>query len=391
MALEGNLELLKLPEVLQMISQQQKTGILTVQGPQDYVAVYFLQGKVVAADSLGQTAEEGLAQTLVSEGLLGSAEVSRAVAEHGSAGGRLIDLLVMRGYLRRDVLLQALRTQILRLLQQPLHWQQGEFKFYAADEVSYEEGIVPIPVEELLFQGAPPRPRPAPAPAAPVPAPIPAPVPGPAAAAPRPVPVTAPAAAPVAEAGRPPLRVVRPEGAPARAADELEATSGGRIRKMAVAPAAVEETPRPLLMKVLPALLALLLVAVLVLAPGAIVLPFPWQDAEREALAREQRASLYMKIDRAAKTFFLLEGRFPERLSQLQEAGFLSALDLRDPQGRDLQYQKTEESYTLQPMENGKPVEGTEMTEAITGNFLLDPEFLATPAESSAVPLVLLD
>jgi hypothetical protein len=288
---------------------------------------------------------------------------------------------VMRGYVRRDILLQALRTQILRLLLQPLQWQQGEFKFYAADEVSYEEGIVPIPVEELLFQSAPaPRPRPAPVPVAPTAAPM-----APVSAAPVPAPAMP------ADAGRPPLRVVRPEGPPARTADDLDGTSGGRIRKMTVAPAAVEEARRPLLMKVLPALLALLLAAVLVLAPGAVVLPFPWQDGEREALAREQRASLYMKVDRAAKTFFLLEGRFPERLSQLQEAGFLSALDLRDPQGRQLQYKKSEESYTLQPIEKGKPVEGTEMTEAITGNFLLDPEFLATPAESSAVPLVLLD
>jgi hypothetical protein len=43
-------------------------------------------------------------------------------------------------------------------------------------------------------------------------------------------------------------------------------------------------------------------------------------------------------------------------------------------------------------MTAGKPVPGAETTtEAITGNFLLDPEFLILPEESAAQPLVLLD
>ena len=42
MAVEGTLDLFKLPEILQLISQQKKTGILTVQGQQDIVAISFL-------------------------------------------------------------------------------------------------------------------------------------------------------------------------------------------------------------------------------------------------------------------------------------------------------------------------------------------------------------
>ena len=58
---------------------------------------------------------------------------------------------------------------------------------------------------------------------------------------------------------------------------------------------------------------------------------------------------------------------------------------------RALQYAATEESYTLKPLENGKPVPGAEATEAVTGNFLLDPEVLSTTPESTVAPLVLLD
>src|ERR1700730_16313893 len=167
MAVEGTLDLFKLPEILQLISQQRKTGILTVQGQQDIVAISFLNGRIVAADALSQTLEEGLAQVLVKEGMISASDLHRAAAEHQSAGGRLIDLLVERRYLERSQLLQALRFQTWKLLEQLLRWNEGDFKFYSGDEVSFEEGFNPISVEELLIHAVP-APAALPAPAAPV-------------------------------------------------------------------------------------------------------------------------------------------------------------------------------------------------------------------------------
>jgi hypothetical protein len=179
MAVEGTLDLFKLPEILQMVSQQKKTGILTVQGQQDIVAISFLNGRIVAADALNQTLEEGLAQILHKEGMISAPDLARAAAEHQAAGGRLIDLLVERRYIERSQLLEALRLQTSRLLEQLLRWSQGDFKFYSGDEVSYEEGFEPISVEELLVNAAQSLP---PAPARPVAV---APEPAPLAAAPR--------------------------------------------------------------------------------------------------------------------------------------------------------------------------------------------------------------
>jgi hypothetical protein len=122
MAVEGTLELFKLPEILQLIAQQKKTGILTVQGEQDIIAVTFLNGQIVAADALNQTVEEGLAQVLVGERLLSSADFAQATAEHETAGGRLLDLLVDRGYIPRPDLLRGLRLQTLHLLEKLLRW-----------------------------------------------------------------------------------------------------------------------------------------------------------------------------------------------------------------------------------------------------------------------------
>ena len=66
-----------------------------------------------------------------------------------------LDLLVERRYLERSQLLQALRFQTWKLLEQLLRWNEGDFKFYSGDEVSFEEGFNPISVEELLIHAVP--------------------------------------------------------------------------------------------------------------------------------------------------------------------------------------------------------------------------------------------
>jgi Domain of unknown function (DUF4388) len=626
MSVEGSLDLFSLPEILQMISQQGKTGILTIQGQQDIVAISFLAGRIVAADSLAHTVEEGLAKLLVSEGLLSAAELARAGAEHHAGGGRLLDLLVERRYLTRPQLLAALRLQTIRQLEALLRWQAGDFKFYGGDEVSYEEGFEPISVEDLLlrtladFAGPPspaaqplppsataaatarggtaagpaavvPKPRAAaaggaagdrrpgmqakadsgelwlpqvpelpevststaprgtdPPPAAPRRSPVspvpPAPPVPPAAAGPlgaavpavpaagapvlgpakRPVVSAAPflpfsdaapaeLAAPAAAAGdlaasaasaasapwpspaglpsptpgslpasdpvpwpaaalvhppSPPAPVrpratatglVKPPGlpapggpilapaptaragtmwAPAVAAPEtppagsagrsgvLPAASGRRSATLEGQPAAGEdrratspvglapegspggplpsrfrqmqiERPGrlvPLAHRAAAAGLAVAAAAALVMAarqaPERVLLSLPWEQGERAAFVRNQRESLYGKIETAAKTACLRDGRFPDQLAQLRDSGLLSPADLTDPAGEPLLYSVREDGYTLQATEAGKPLADADTSGSIAGNFLLDPSFSQTSPQKGP-PIVLLD
>jgi Domain of unknown function (DUF4388) len=409
MAVEGTLDLFQLPEILQLISQQKKTGILTVQGQNDIVAISFLTGRIVAADALNQTMEEGLTRILVAEGIMSQADLARALAEHPSAGGRLLDFLVERRYVTRQRLLAALRLQTYGLIEQLLRWQQGDFKFYSGEEVSYEEAFVPITVEELLLNAAEGRPVP-PRPAPPVP-PTPAPVPPrqssppnlrvvpPPEAPPAPSPRSAPASGvpapravepaparrgPLAPVPAPPAALVPPSG-PIQAAEAAPPV----FRRMRVEEAAVPPAFRTVarLAALVP---AVLLVAFLLLQPASLLLPF-WGEAQRQGFWQAERSVLFLKIDRAAKTFFLVESHFPERLALLQQLDLLNAADLRDPQGAELRYSAREESYTVQPVDGkGAPIRGAETTDAVTGNFLLDSDFISVSPDAKA-PLVLLD
>ncbi|HRC87894.1 MAG TPA: DUF4388 domain-containing protein, partial [Thermoanaerobaculia bacterium] len=152
MAIEGSLDLFQLPEILQLISHQTKTGILTIQGETDIIAISFDRGRIVAADALNQTLEEALGEVLASQGLVAPADFLRVSTEHQAGESRLVDLLVERKIIDRPQLLKALRLHIFRLLTELLAWRSGEFKFYSGEEVAFEEGFKPISVEELLIR-----------------------------------------------------------------------------------------------------------------------------------------------------------------------------------------------------------------------------------------------
>ncbi len=150
--LEGDLQHGELPRVLLTLAFQQSTGILTVQGEDDIVAVSYLNGQIVTADALNQTLEEGLGEVLAQKDLVSRENFAAVAKEHQASGGSIGELLVGHGLLSREQLLEAMRYQTYWLMLQVLTWHQGEFKFYGGDEVSFEKGIPPISIEELLIR-----------------------------------------------------------------------------------------------------------------------------------------------------------------------------------------------------------------------------------------------
>src|ERR1035437_2218908 len=65
MALEGTLRDFSLADILQLISLQHKTGLLTVRGSADTVTLGFLDGMMVSAESSAQRLDTRLGTVLV--------------------------------------------------------------------------------------------------------------------------------------------------------------------------------------------------------------------------------------------------------------------------------------------------------------------------------------
>ncbi len=444
MAIEGTLDLFQLPEILQLVSHQGKTGILTIQGESDIVAISFERGRVVAADALNQTLEEALGEVLAGQGLVGPSDFAAVSAAHRAGQGRLMDLLVERRLVSRPQLLSALRLHTYRLLLELLAWRAGEFKFYTGEEVAYEEGFQPIAVEELLIrsveeaagEGHPTIPD-----SRSIYEPVVSVTPvrvrhdggGPSEPAVGAIWITEPdkqvldalaggysVAALVRKVGldeykarytlhrllelglvrrRPAGAVVAevpPPAPPSPAAGgAAEAPEGAEIPPSAGLSSRASRSPLSRAVAdrlgwALAALLAVLAVVGLWRSPLALTLPFPWDRSHRQALERDLAMSAFLKIDRATKAYFLLHDRFPDQLEALANTGVLANRDLWDPLGRFLDYRPQETSYSVVPREDDR-LEGEGRFEAVSGNFLLDADFLSLPQSAKTPPLVLLD
>ena len=467
----------ELVDVLMTLGRLRRTGILTVQGDEQIIGMTFLEGRIVGTDALHESSEEGLGQVLASRGLVTVGDFASLVAEYDAGGGRVTDLLIERGFVDRGQLMDALRWQCYLICRQVLGWDAFEHKFYSGSEVAHEDGMEPLPVEELLVRVADDPDLDGPLPGA------------------------MPAAGDVfqktdevtIETGRDELLIGLATEGDERNSRLLQETDGvrsvadlataagmtefearlafyllrraGRVRatdtlSRQVMAAAVSKkrpsfagmaktigrlkarglersrsssptpapsptlaptptpapTPKPApspkpvptpawtpkpsgtaaiewnvwSARALGIGMFLLLIAFAMGDHGRFLVPFPWQDGLRQAVLDEQTSAAYLKIDRAAKTSFLLDGHFPERLENLVADSYLTGRDLIDPAGRQIGYASQVAGYLIYPETEGDVAPGASRTETITGNFLLDPEFV--PEQSlETPPLVLLD
>ena len=433
MSSEGTLGTRGLAQVLPELGRAGSTGILTIQGTQEIIALSFLKGGIVSADALNQTMEDGLGKVLSDLGLVASDQFAELAAEYQAGGGQVVDLLVERGFLEREQLLEAVRKNTYLLGRQALQWTEGDYKFYAGDEVSYEEGIDPLSPEELLTRatrelGADFMPGGAPADSAVyqrsrgAEPPVESGDAGQFAAVDRQVVSIFKllngkrSVADLADAsGMPGFRVAYFVGRwEHEGLVELKGAAGASPDHLVDAladPLAGDELPapaRPSLMARLwsraPAggapdalpwpsrLLGLLFVVGLLWTfgerPVRMLLPFPWQSGVQDAADRERAGAVLSRVRLANGAHFLLHGRFAEEMSELATAGLLPPALLVMTSDRGLSYSATEDSYVLTWLAGGQSE--TVLQESVRGDFLLDPE-LEPPSRSRRAPLVLLD
>lgn len=152
-ALRGNLRDFGIGEVFQLIGQQRKTGVLVVDGESDRLEVAFLEGSVASARTAGPHENAALGDMLVRIGLL-TADRLVAIEREAEAGtDPFRRLLVHRGDLHADQIDEAedlvARETIFRLLR----WSQGSFHFEALSVQEPRPGAPLLPAEQILMDG----------------------------------------------------------------------------------------------------------------------------------------------------------------------------------------------------------------------------------------------
>jgi len=129
MSLEGTLKDFRLSEIIQLIGQQNKTGILTVSTSKKIIQLYFLNGNIIQADSDFKNKKSLLGEMLVKAKVITRKQLERALKKQEKTLKFFGEILIDTGALSIDELRKALHTQILDAIQELFTWKEGHFRF----------------------------------------------------------------------------------------------------------------------------------------------------------------------------------------------------------------------------------------------------------------------
>ena len=129
MALQGNLDDFSLPEILQLIAVQQKSGVLKLTAGEEVAVIFFEAGKIVSTRDRRRSAKDPLKPFLVRTGHLTEAQLRQIETIETESRRELTDILVSGNYLTQESLSHALENQIQDTLHQLLTWKTGSYHF----------------------------------------------------------------------------------------------------------------------------------------------------------------------------------------------------------------------------------------------------------------------
>jgi DNA-binding response OmpR family regulator len=153
--LRGDLHVVPLAEVLQLLDLQEQSGVLTVERTGARVDIFFRRGRVDQATAHGVPDEFQLGRFVLDAELMPRADFE-AFLESRAQNPRLIgQQLVKLGFLAEADLKVCLTRQSSELIYEILRWRHGRFRFAAGQELppSVIDAALGLDVEAVLMEG----------------------------------------------------------------------------------------------------------------------------------------------------------------------------------------------------------------------------------------------
>ncbi len=153
MALTGTLKDFGMADILQLIGQQRKSGVLNVQDKKSSVQIYFVEGSIVRATAENRNKQDLLGMMMVRADILTEAQLEQALAIQKRTLRRLGDILIGEGMLDKATFRQMYQLQTTETVYGLFRWKSGTYAF-EQQEVDYDPGsIIPIDSETALMEG----------------------------------------------------------------------------------------------------------------------------------------------------------------------------------------------------------------------------------------------
>lgn len=154
-SLRGDVRVVPIAEVLQLLDAQNQTGILQVTRGAGKIEVYFRDGRVDLACAT-EISDEFLLGRFIVDAELMTAEDLAGFLDSRVPGSKLIGTQLSRlGYLSEGELEQVLQTQTRELVYELLRWNFGSFRFARTSDLPAPaaEALLGLDVEGILMEG----------------------------------------------------------------------------------------------------------------------------------------------------------------------------------------------------------------------------------------------
>jgi hypothetical protein len=154
MAFKGTLKDFKVPDILQLISLQKKTGILTFTSRDGFITLIFQQGFIVGVDSFPKKLEMRVGSVLVKQDYISDEMLQRALAIQKRTNQKIGEILLGMGLIGKDTIQESLKTQAVEIVLSLFKWKKGEYNFKVMEYL--EDGmriIEPLSTDNLIMEG----------------------------------------------------------------------------------------------------------------------------------------------------------------------------------------------------------------------------------------------
>ena len=154
MALAGPLKDFGLPDIVQLIGLQRKTGTLHLKTSGEAVKVVFDGGNIVAAESSISRPSDRIGAALVMQGAITAEQLQEALSVQKQTMQRLGHVLIAENMVAEDTLRQAVEAQLFGVVFRLFRWREGEYNFESQNTVDYERtGAVSLGADFVLMEG----------------------------------------------------------------------------------------------------------------------------------------------------------------------------------------------------------------------------------------------
>lgn len=127
MNLQGDFEGLTLASILQLLCNDQKTGVLTVTSDAEESRVFFEQGTIVYASA--SLKEARLGSLMRADGVISADQLQKCLALAKEEKMHLGKILVDKGYISLETLKKYNTKQVEAILYNLLFWKKGRFEY----------------------------------------------------------------------------------------------------------------------------------------------------------------------------------------------------------------------------------------------------------------------